>query len=169
MRNSLSNPMLCKAGSAEFGRSIAIGAATQHAIAKENGFLYPRLMREWTGSLSCETSLSRVEEASLMSVKSFIALAGRRFMSALAHETVSRTSNTGLFRRADGVAGIGESCDATRECMYAAVFAIPTTRLSCWMAGTRFSVTQRISRTPCVMWLSWTSPDVSQRGRGSGE
>ena len=80
--------MLCKAVSAEFGRSIAIGAATQHAFAKGNGFLYQRPMREWTSSLFCETSLSRVEEVSPMSVKSFIAWAGRRFMSALAHQTV---------------------------------------------------------------------------------
>ena len=87
--------------------------------------------------------------------ESFIAWAGRRFMSALAHQTVSQTSNTGLSRRANGVAGIGESCGATRRSMYAAVFAITTTRLSCWMAGTRFSVTQRVSRTPCGMWLSW--------------
>jgi hypothetical protein len=54
-------------------------------------------------------------------------------------------------RRANGIAGIGGSCDAIRRSMYVAVFAITTTRLSCWMAGTRFSVTQRISRTPCGM------------------
>ena len=80
--------MLRKAVSAEYGRSIVIGAATQHVFAKANGFLYQRLMREWTSSLSCEASLSGVEEASLMSVKSFITLAGRRFMSALGYQTV---------------------------------------------------------------------------------
>ena len=50
-----------------------------------------------------------VEEASPMSVKSFIALAGRRFMSVPAHQMVLQTSNTRLSRRANGVAGIGES------------------------------------------------------------
>jgi hypothetical protein len=106
--------------------------------------------------LVLRTSRSRVEEASPMSVKSYIALVGRRFMSAPARQIVSQTSNTGLSRRANGIAGIGVSCDATRECMCVAECAIRITRRSRWMAGTRFSVTQRISRTPCGMWLSWT-------------
>jgi hypothetical protein len=91
-----------------------------------------------------------------MSVKSYIALAGRRFMSAPAHQMVSQTSNTGLCRRANGIVGIGVSCDATRKCMCVAECAMRITRRSRWMAGTRFSATQRISRTPCGMWLSWT-------------
>src|SRR5215831_15309274 len=40
MRNRLSSPILCKAVSAEFERSIAIGEATQHAFARVNGFSY---------------------------------------------------------------------------------------------------------------------------------
>ena len=62
--------------------------------------------------------------------ESCIALAGRRFMSTpWRPQTVSRTSNIRLFRKANGVAGIGESCVATRRCMCAAGCAISTTRL----------------------------------------
>ena len=40
--------------------------------------------------------------------------------------------------------------------MYAAVFVIATTRLSCWMAGTRFLAIPRIFHMPCATWLFWT-------------
>ena len=50
--NRLSSPILCKAVSVAFGRSIAIGEATQHAFAKVNGFSYRRLRCEWNYCLS---------------------------------------------------------------------------------------------------------------------
>jgi hypothetical protein len=53
-----------------------IGAATQRAFAKGNGFLYQRLTGEWNSCLSCETSPLRVEEESPMSARNFIALVG---------------------------------------------------------------------------------------------
>src|SRR6516225_9982087 len=59
MRNKRSSPSWSKAVSAQFGRSIAIGSATQPACARGNGFLYQRLVRQWKGCVSCETSLSR--------------------------------------------------------------------------------------------------------------
>lgn len=62
MRNKLSNPILFKAANAEFGRSIATGAATLRGFAKENGFSYPRPMYAWRSSSFFARSRSLGEE-----------------------------------------------------------------------------------------------------------
>ena len=83
-----------------------------------------------------------------MSVKSFIALAGRRFMSALAHQTVSRTRNSGSLGRRTESPGIGESCDAIRRSMCVAVFAIQTTETDMLDGWDEVLSNRGISRTP---------------------
>src|SRR5215831_16995849 len=88
MRNRLSNPILCKAANAEFGRSIAIGAATRCGFAKVNGFSYQHPMYARRSSSFFARSRSLGEAGNPTSAKSSAGLAGRRFTSVAVHQTV---------------------------------------------------------------------------------
>ena len=56
MLSKLSSPISSKAASANFGRSIATGAATHRAFDKGSGFLYQRRMPKWRSFSFCATN-----------------------------------------------------------------------------------------------------------------